>query len=139
MTNILNNYYKRLTGKGIIKVVKWISSDEAANKKVSIGGMGGWFNSGQIHGPEHGGVNDTWEDYVNNWRKKVKPYARGLFDNIVAGKIRMTGEQNQDVDTVPLFEDGTIGEFTWRAWGDLMAAVWSKVDGKNYSYMDFYM
>ena len=40
----------------------------------------------------------------------------------------------------PVFDDGTVGSFSFRAWGDLMAAIWNTEENTNkYSYMDFYM
>jgi hypothetical protein len=40
----------------------------------------------------------------------------------------------------PVFDDGTVGGFSFRAWGDLLAAVWNTAEGTTkYSYMSFYM
>ena len=43
-----------------------------------------------------------------------------------------------DDEGTPLFSDGTIGLFSFRAWGDLMAAISQSVDGKPRSYMSWY-
>ncbi len=38
-----------------------------------------------------------------------------------------------------MFNDGTAGMFSFRAWGDLMAAIWAEHENRDYGYMDFYM
>jgi len=59
---------------------------------------------------------------------------------IVARGLRRGGDWHQSApDGVPVFDDGAVGTFSCRAWGDLMAAVWSGEDGRGYGYMDFYM
>jgi hypothetical protein len=40
---------------------------------------------------------------------------------------------------VPVFDDGAIATFSFRAWGDLMAAIWADTDGRRHGYMDYYM
>ena len=40
---------------------------------------------------------------------------------------------------MPLFSDGKVATFSFRGWGDLMAAIWSEAEDKDYGYMDFYM
>lgn len=114
-----------------ITVVDWIDGrgDKTDNYLVSIGGMGGWFERGM-----------RWKDYIESIVDGKKAYAEALRDSILQNNIRYTGSdhQNQD-DGVPLFSDGTIGAFSFRAWGDLMAAIWSTEDGMDYSYMDYYM
>lgn len=61
-----------------------------------------------------------------------------LREQIIKLQIRSGGDWHQAEGT-PLFEDGTIGSFSYRAWGDLLAATWSEEDQVGYSYMDFYM
>lgn len=54
--------------------------------------------------------------------------------------IREGGDWHQsDACGCPVFSDGTTALFSYRAWGDIMAAIWSEHDGKDYGYMDFYM
>ena len=54
--------------------------------------------------------------------------------------VRRGGDWHQDAkDGVPVFDDGAVGRFTWRAWGHLLAAIWSAEDRCTYTYMDFYM
>jgi hypothetical protein len=37
-----------------------------------------------------------------------------------------------------MFSDGSVATFSLRGWGDLLAAVYSERDNKDYCYMDFY-
>lgn len=114
-----------------MKVVDWISYDDAKEREeCGIGGMGGWFGMDQRH---------SWEDYVDIWFDEAKPYVIALRDSIVERGIRESGDWHQDSDEgVPLFEDGTVATYSFRAWGDLLAAVWEGVDRLPYCYMDFY-
>lgn len=114
-----------------ITVVDWVDyNDEKINEcPVSIGGLGGWFESGM-----------RWNDYLESLVEGRKIYAEALRNSIIQNEIRYTGDEHQNAsDGVPLFSDGTIGSFSFRAWGDLMAAIWSTEDNRNYCYMDYYM
>lgn len=110
-----------------MKVRKWISREEIKDQEISIGGLGGWFKKGM-----------RWEDYQDSLHKEVVPYAKAVRKSVVENEFRFGGDTHQESMT-PLFEDGTIGEFSFRAWGDLMAAIWSTEDGRDYEYMSFYM
>ena len=114
-----------------ITVVDWISEDETENRECSVGGLGGWFGwkkKGQ-----------RWKDFIKRVKDEKKPYYEAIRKSVVENGIRYTGVQHQDEDDgVPLFSDNTIGSFSYRAWGDLMAAIWSEEEDKDYSYMNFY-
>ncbi len=115
-----------------MKVIKWISEKESEGKKESIGGMGGWFNFKET------GL--RWKDYIEIWQDIAKPYAGAIRESVVKNKLRLTGNDHQYSGSgVPLFEDDTIGSFSFRGWGDIMAAIWSEEENKDYNYMDFYM
>jgi hypothetical protein len=51
----------------------------------------------------------------------------------------MTGQEHQYNSGVPVFSDGKVATYTYRGWGDLMAAIWATEEDKDYHYMDFYM
>ena len=54
--------------------------------------------------------------------------------------LKQGGDWHQnDPKGVPVFNDGTVAMFSFRAWGDLMAALWAEHEDCDYSYMDFYM
>lgn len=113
-----------------ITVVEWISESEIDGKEAAIGGMGGFFKEGMRGN----------KDYFDTFIPEVKPYYEALRKEIIAKGLRITGEQHQYSEGgVPVFSDGKIGSFSYRAWGDLMAAVWSEEENKDYHYMDFYM
>ena len=51
-----------------------------------------------------------------------------------------SGQDHQNAETgVPVFSDGTCLRASMRAWGQIMAAIYSAVEGIELSYMDFYM
>jgi hypothetical protein len=115
----------------VITVIKWISNTEAESFIKSIGGIGGYFDKG-MRGQA---------DYFDCLKDEYKEYAEALRKEIIAKKIRFTGEYHDSDadDCIPLFSDNTVGKFSWRAWGDLMAAIWSQEEDKDYTYMSFYI
>lgn len=113
-----------------ISVKGWISEEESQKYKENcLGGMGGWFGFKQ---------KNTWQDYLNNWDESVHKYIEALAEEIIQKDVRITGEEHQQGDGVPLFSDDTVSHFSFRAWGDLMASIYTKKTGKEYCYMDFY-
>lgn len=113
----------------MIEVVRWISSEEAEKYESSIGGLGGFFDNG-MRGQK---------DYFNKLKPDRKEYAEALRKEIIKNNIRIKGSEHDNGDEgTPLFSDNTVGSFSWRAWGDLMAAIWSEQEDKDYCYMDFY-
>jgi len=112
-----------------IKVIKWSKLKKTKNIKTSAGCiMGGFFYNGM-----------RWKDYIKTFSNEVKPYLFALKKEIILKKIRYSGEQHQcGSNGVPVFNDNTRGCFSFRAWGDLMAAIWSTEEDNDYSYMDFY-
>lgn len=126
-----------------ITVVDWISYDEIGDKEEVVGGMGGWFGYSKNELDEEGRwkmAGHRWKDYVDIWDPEVAPYLEALRKDIVKKQLRLTGEQHQFSGSgVPLFSDGKVGSFSYRGWADLMAAVWSEEENKDYGYMDFYM
>ena len=120
-----------------MKIEKWITYDEAEGKTENgLGGMGGWFGTTET-GWDAG---HRWKDYLDNYQAEVHPMLEELRRSIIEHKIRCTGMEHQNgVHAIPLWDNGRVDTYSYRAWGDLMAAVWSTEDDKNYSYMDFYM
>lgn len=125
-----------------MKVVEWIDREEAEGKECSIGGMGGWFNAGHIHKGETGrimnaGTGHRWADYIESLPEEERIYAEAIRESILETGMKITGDMHQE-EYIPLFDDGTIGDFSFRGWGDLMAAIFSEEDDRDYTYMDFY-
>lgn len=111
-----------------MKVVDWIAYADCENYTDSVGGLGGFFKDGM-----------RWKDFIGSYTDKAKPYYEAIRQDVIKKGIRITGERHQYSDNgVPLFEDNTVGTFSYRAWGDLMAAIWSEHEDKDYCYMDFY-
>ena len=114
-----------------IKVVKFVSYLESEEYKESpIGGLGGFFSNSM-----------RWEDYLEASNEVYHSILEVLRKAIIENDIKCTGafHQSSSVKSCPVFSDGTCATYSYRAWGDLMAAVWSSEDDKDYSYMDFYM
>lgn len=108
--------------------ITWIPYAAAESMPHIISTSGGWFDNGH-----------RWADYIETWSNPATPYLEALRADIIAKGIRYTGEQHQYTDDgVPLFDDGHVATFSYRGWGDLMAAIWSTEEDKDYSYMDFY-
>lgn len=110
--------------------IEWVSYNVAESMPESVfGGMGGWFSKGQ-----------RWSDYLDAYKPEYHKDLEVLRASILKNNIRVTGgeHQSQYSESVPVFPDGTAATYSMRAWGDLMAAVWSTHDNKDYSYMDFY-
>jgi hypothetical protein len=113
-----------------MKVVDWISDAESADHEIAFGGMGGWFGFDQAN---------TWQDYLDSWKPEVHPYIEAVRDSVIESGRWITGQQHQDDDDgTPLFEDGKVVALSFRAWGDLMAAIATYNDGKPHNYMEFY-
>jgi len=113
-----------------MKVVDWGSYDELHDtRELSIDTLGGFFDNGM-----------RWCDYISRWGTDAIPYIEALRQEIETNRIRRGGDWHQeDPHGVPIFEDGTIATFSYRAWGDLQAAIWSECEDYDYCYMDFYM
>lgn len=63
-----------------------------------------------------------------------------IREEIVKNRYFFSGEEHQNSMTgVPVFSDGTCFRASMRCWGQIMAGIYSQLDGKEYSYMDFYM
>lgn len=59
-------------------------------------------------------------------------------NHLIENKIKIGGDEHQS-GYIPVFDDGAILLYSYRAWGALMAEIWSEIDGREYNYMDFYM
>lgn len=114
-----------------VTVVGWLTEQEAEGRKESVGGMGGFFNRDEGDGMR-------WRHYLDIWDDEVHPHVEAIRAAILEGRIRRGGNWHQSRG-IPLFSDGTVAYFSFRAWGDLSAAVWSEAEDHDYSYMDFYM
>jgi hypothetical protein len=124
----------------MIKFKDWIlSNKKELYSENSLGGLGGWFNGFYLHEKDKIGIykNHTWEDYVVNLTENEKAYAECLKKEILKLNIRVTGEDHQHI-MIPLFSDNTFSFFSYRAWGDLMAAIFT-TDENPLTYMEYYM
>lgn len=113
-----------------MRVINWISYEETSEyKENNIGGLGGFFQKGM-----------RWKDYIESFIPECSSYIEALRQSIVENNIKICGDEHQyGSEGVPVFEDNTVATYSYRAWGDLMAAIWSEEENKDYSYMDFYM
>lgn len=112
-----------------VTVVKWIPYDHIDELTPTVGGMGGFFRNGM-----------RWKDYINCINDDYSTYYEALREEIISKALKQGGDWHQeDAHGAPVFSDGVTGSFSYRAWGDLMAAVWSEYEKKDYHYMDFYM
>jgi hypothetical protein len=112
------------------RVIAWVSTHEAERRGTQdIGGWGGFISKG-----------DRWKDYIEDMKPEFLEHHAALRRAILERGLRRGGEWHQNApDGVPVFDDGAVATFSFRAWGDLLAAVWAEHDGRDYWYMDFYM
>lgn len=122
-------------GKLEIKFEDWVEYHYEGDD-APIGGMGGWFNANQLHEKDKP-TSMVWEDYLNAHKEGSHPYLEALKNEIKNNNLQITGESHQ-WGNAPLFSDGTVGRFSYRAWGDLMAAIYSTKE-KPLNYMAYYM
>lgn len=63
-----------------------------------------------------------------------------IGDEVVKHGYCFSGQDHQNELTgVPVFSDGTCLRASMRAWGYIMAAIYSEIEGIELSYMDFYV
>jgi hypothetical protein len=112
------------------KVIGWASYDSVpGDLSQRIGSWGGFIEQG-----------DRWQDFVSESEEKKAPYYEALRREILRRDLKQGGDWHQnDAEGVPVFNDGTVAMFTFRGWGDLMAAIWAEQEHRDYSYMGFYM
>ncbi len=111
--------------------MKFITYKEAEElEEIGLGGMGGFFENGM-----------RWEDYLAIYKPEAHELLEQLRQGIIDNKVRCTGDQHQHTDypSVPVFPNGKVATYSYRAWGDLMAAIWSTEENVDYNYMSFYM
>lgn len=109
-----------------LRVDRWVRYEDAPASAEEIGGLGGWF-----------GVGDRWDTFIRGFNPDVAAHYEALRSDIVSRNIWKAGDWHQDEGT-PVFSDGWVGSFSFRAWGDLMAAIWSTELDRDFCYMDFY-
>ena len=116
-----------------MKVEKWVDWDDAPTSDgLQLEWMGGWFNF-----TEKG---QRWQDYLDTFGPELWVYLEAVREDIIAHHRRFSGDAHQHQgEGVPVFTDGKCLCLSFRAWGDLMAAIWSEQDQTDYSYMKFYM
>ena len=63
-----------------------------------------------------------------------------IGDEVVKHGYSLSGQDHQNELTgVPVFSDGTCLRASMRSWGYIMAAIYSEIEGKEITYMDYYM
>ena len=63
-----------------------------------------------------------------------------IGNEVIKYGYAFSGQDHQFASTgVPVFSDGTCLRASMRTWGQIMAAIYSAVDGVDLSYMDFYV
>ncbi len=72
--------------------------------------------------------------------QEIKKVVQLIGDEVVKHGYSISGKDHQNSSTgVPVFSDGTCLRASMRAWGQIMSAIYSSIEGINLSYMDFYM
>lgn len=110
-----------------IEVVDYIRYEDGEGMEENLSTFGGMFENGM-----------RWEDYQATWKDSAYPHLFALRKSIIELEIRHGGDWHQR-EGCPVYSDGSVTRMSMRAWGDLLAAIWSTEDNKDYNYMDFYM
>lgn len=106
-------------------IVDWIASDDIPENAPIIGGMGGWVDG------------EDWHTFSAQLKKGELPYYNALKTYIKANDLWNGGFWHES-EGCPVFEDGTVISCSYRAWGDIMAAVHNSIERSHpYSYYDF--
>jgi hypothetical protein len=111
-----------------LTVVDWVPYGTEAEKEINA--LGGFFNFHEI--------GQRWKDYIDRYDQDTAPYLECVREAIVKNNFKFSGHEHQyNEDGCPVFSDGNSIQFSQRAWGDLMAAIWSEEENKDYCYVDF--
>lgn len=110
--------------------VEW---SDPSDERIDPAKLFSWMG-GRIKG-------EGWGVYLKSIRPEVWPYLEALKTSVVEKGLRITGQQHdEDDECTPIFSDGRWISLSWRAWGDLMAAIWNTAENTDkYTYMDFYI
>lgn len=108
-----------------VEVIDWIDYKKFRFEN-SVRTSGGFFALGM-----------RWDDYINQIPVYRMKYAIAMRERILEDRIKADGLDHQRA-MIPVFSNGRHGLYTFRAWGDLLAATWSEEEDKDYCYMDFY-
>lgn len=82
-----------------------------------------------------------WDEYVDDMNYSGKEDELAMIKKILDNNPKyhgLTGERLQE--QYDHYLEGEEMDFTWRSWGQLMAAYMNTKEGKRkYNYMSFYM
>lgn len=129
-----------------LTIVEWITQGDVGDRddldhERAMGGMGGWFGYKQAkdraegEGLTHNG--DRWKNYLAAMSPSIHVYLELWRSAVIARGLRHGGFWAQHGDSVAVYSDGRYTDPGMRCWGDMMAAVWSEHENKNYGYADF--
>jgi hypothetical protein len=94
-----------------MKVVDWISYDDVEGREEAVGSCGGVAEK------------LTRATYLAAWRPEAHPYIEAIWTALdELGPIDGTTHQES---RCPVFDDGKVGAFSMRGWGDLVSAWWN--------------
>lgn len=96
----------------------------------NYGGLGGFLMRGM-----------RWQDYLDHsFHDEDHSRLEELRTEVICQRVWRDGRWHQDETGagMPVWDDGAVFAASYRAWGDLMAAVWSTHLDYDYCYMDFY-
>lgn len=127
-------------------LIEWIPDDDQAARYEALPGvwtMGGWFgwtrDVGTNRQRDKPSYSHTWQDYLNRCHTRAWPYLEALRADLDRHSEEITGTEHQSEDRpyVPLFDDTYVLMMSFRAWGDLMAAVMTARTGEGHDYTQY--
>lgn len=76
----------------------------------------------------------------NCYDEKFREIMQLIGEEVVKHGYSFSGQDHQNEPTgVPVFSDGTCLRASMRAWGYIMAAIYSAIEDTEVTYMDYYM
>jgi len=130
LANYRIRLYARCEKRVKVHVCKRISYTEAQHYPTIMPLSGGNFFDGM-----------RWKDYVKQYsgmNHAFADYAETIRKYVIRNAIRIDGVTHQkSPDGALLMSDGTAVFMLYRAWGDLMAAIWSTYDNEDYNTTSF--
>ena len=87
-----------------------------------------------------------WTDFESDYPSRnvegegLREIVQLIGNEVLEHGYCFSGQDHQNASTgVPVFSDGTCLRASMRAWGLVMAAIYSAIDEVDLSYMDFYV
>ena len=81
-----------------------------------------------------------WPEFLAQYAPEWHPDLEAVRRSVIELGIWAGGDWHQEnPHGMPVVSSGHYWSSTWRAWGELLAAVWNTELSQQFTYMDFYI